>query len=371
MENSCSMLSRGSNSDVIPLSIAPMMQWTDRHWRYFFRLISKKTLLYTEMIMDNALVHNPHTEYFLGHSMEEHPLAVQLGGNDPDKLGEAAAICERYYPFHEINLNSGCPSNKAKKAGFGAELMLEPELVRRIVYEMKRRVTSIPITVKCRLGVTGREGWNDLLDYIHAVRAGGVQRMIIHSRHCVLKGLSPAKNRVIPPLHYEWVHRLVGLFPDMQFVLNGGITSMEQYNEHMNTPYSFEDEILPPVHGIMIGREAYNNPYSFNLIDQTLFGVDAEGSAPPLHRGEILEKYLDYAVRMQSEGVHDSHTCTLLKPLHNFFTGCHGNFLYKQRLDLMTQQESKLIDSGKVALDEFVWRCVNDTMPKSVLWGHE
>jgi tRNA-dihydrouridine synthase A len=187
------------------------------------------------MTMDTALTYNPtNLERFIGYNKDvEHPLAIQLGGCNPEKLGEAAYLCESFGSFNEINLNAGCPSNKAKKAGFGAELMLEPELVRQIVHEMKRRVTHTEVTVKCRIGVTDRESYEDLLEFVEAVRAGGVNHMIIHARSCVLKGLSPAQNRTVPPLHPEIVHKLAKAYPEMSFVLNGGVESFETAKMHL------------------------------------------------------------------------------------------------------------------------------------------
>jgi tRNA-dihydrouridine synthase A len=350
--------------DATPLSIAPMIQWTDRHWRYFMRLLTKQTLLYTEMLMDNAVIFNPEAlELFLGHSNEEHPLALQLGGNDPASLSHAASLAERFGGFNEINLNCGCPSNKAKKAGFGAELMLDSDLVRQIVYEMKRKVANIEVTVKCRLGVTGKEAFEDLIDFIHAVKAGGVDKMIIHARSCVLKGLSPAQNRSIPPLHPELVHRIVKMFPDMKFILNGGITTFEQAQAHLQ---GFDD--LPGVHGVMIGREAYNNPFLFSKADQTFFFNDTLDSPPTICMGRILEQYLDYATRQQALRARGSNTCSILKPLHNFFTHCHHNIDFKQALDIAIKQHSKAIDTGNMGLDELVWSCVDATMPKQLLW---
>ncbi len=199
------------------------------------RQITRKTLLYTEMTMDGALIHNPtNLERFIGHMKDvEYPLAIQLGGCDPVKMGEAAYLCESFGSYNEINLNAGCPSNKAKKAGFGAELMLEPELVRQIVSEMKRRVTHTEITVKCRIGVTKRESYEELVEFVNAVKSGGVNHMIIHARSCVLRGLSPAQNRTIPPLHPETVHQLVADFPDMTFALNGGVESFDEAKMHL------------------------------------------------------------------------------------------------------------------------------------------
>ena len=212
-----------------------MIQYSDRHWRYLMRLITRRTLLFTEMTMDKALVWNARDlSSFLGHNTVEYPLALQLGGNDPERLGEAVSLAEAYGNYQQINLNSGCPSCKAKKAGFGAELMLEPSLTRRIVHEMVRRSNHTEITVKCRLGVVpGRESWEELVEYIHAVRDGGVRHVIVHARTCLLKGLTPAQNRSIPPLRYNDVHELVNLFPEMTFTINGGIRSLDEARSHL------------------------------------------------------------------------------------------------------------------------------------------
>jgi tRNA-dihydrouridine synthase A len=231
-----------------PLSVAPMIQWTDRHWRYLMRSITRSTLLYTEMNMDVALINNSsNLEDFLGHhngsklNYDPYPIAVQLGGCNAEHLGEAAYLCESHGPYSSINLNAGCPSKKAKKCGFGAELMLEPLLVRQIVSSMIRRVSHTEVTVKCRIGVaqtqtqTTKEdySWNDLVEFVEAVREGGVRHMIIHSRMCILQGLSPAQNRTVPPLRYDAVHRLVERFPEMRFTLNGGIETFPQVAYHL------------------------------------------------------------------------------------------------------------------------------------------
>jgi tRNA-dihydrouridine synthase len=215
-----------------------MIGWTDRNYRYLIRQITRQTLLYTEMVMDKAIVYNTTNEQladYIGFNNEvEPPLVLQLGGNDPERLGEAVSIAERYGQFAEINLNNGCPSNKAKKAGFGAELMLEPELVRQILHTMQRRASHTEITVKCRIGIKGKkESWDDLVTYIEACRAAGCRKVIVHSRVCVLSGLTPAQNRTIPPLRYDVVYRLIDQYPELKFVLNGGVKSMEEVDCHM------------------------------------------------------------------------------------------------------------------------------------------
>jgi tRNA-dihydrouridine synthase A len=380
-EEACSYQAKGSHSNDI-LSIAPMIQWTDRNWRYYMRLITKKTWLYSEMIMDNALYYNPkRLDPFLGHDPSEQPLAIQLGGNDPSKLGEAVSLCESYACFSEINLNSGCPSNKAKKAGFGAELMLEPALVRQITHEMKRRATMTDVTVKCRIGVTGRESWENLQEFIIACKSSGINKMIIHARSCILKGLSPAQNRTIPPLHYEVVHRLVKTFPDMRFVLNGGITDFttakrhlgmipevkiyDNHNQYYQNPVSINDDaLLPYVDGVMIGREAYNNPFLFQTADEEFFGEQVDKY---LSRGEVLEAYLDYVEKAQQEGFFGSKTCLIVKPLHNIFHGCASNHLYKQKLDSLLIKHSQIIDKGEMEFRTMIMQAIEDTIPSEFL----
>ena len=364
-----------SSSSVPPMSIAPMIQWTDRYWRYYFRLISRKTLLYTEMVMDNAIIYNSkNLDPFLGHNDVEHPLAIQLGGCNPTRLGEAAYLCETYSNFHEINLNCGCPSNKAKKAGFGAELMLDPELVRQITHEMKRRATSTDITVKCRLGVTGKDSFDDLVQFITSVKATGITKIILHARSCVLKGLSPAQNRSIPPLHPELAHNIVKLFPDMQFVLNGGLKDFETCKKHLgwinqsptDNSSEEENEFFPPVHGVMVGREAYNNPFLFTTADSEFFNSPDQYFT----RMEILDKYLDFVEEAQDLHLYHSNTCNMMKPLHNIFHGCAANPIYKQKLDAMIVQHSKKIDQGKTKFRDVVLDTIADTIPKEFLHSY-
>jgi tRNA-dihydrouridine synthase A len=361
-----------ADQSSIPISIAPMIQWTDRFWRYYFRLISRRTLLYTEMVMDNAIYYNAtNLEPFLGHHDVEHPLAIQLGGSNPESLGEAAYLCESFAKFHEINLNCGCPSNKAKKAGFGAELMLEPELVRQITHEMKRRVTATEITVKCRLGVTGRESFDDLIEFITNVKMSGITRVILHARSCVLKGLTPAQNRSIPPLHPEIVHKIVKLFPDMKFVLNGGLKDFTTCKQHLGwidipSDDASAEDFQPPVHGVMIGREAYHNPFLFTTADSEFFGATNQY----LTRWEVLEKYLDYAEQCQQQHLYHSNTCNLMKPLHNIFHGCITNHVYKQKLDANIISHSKKIDEGSVRFSDVVYDTIAETIPKEFLHSY-
>lgn len=384
------------------------------------RQITRKTLLYTEMTMDSAINWNPENlQPFLGHDDVEYPLALQLGGSDPKSMGAAAYLAESYGVYESINVNAGCPSNRAKKCGFGAELMLEPDLVKRIVYEMKRVVARTDITVKCRLGVTNRESWEELVEFIHAVKEGGVNHVIVHARTCVLKGLSPAQNRTIPPLRHDDVHKLVQEFPEMKFTINGGIKSFSEARDHLgwvtvtpetkindfsvlycanankrtklNTPASAVRGF--PVHGVMIGREAYRNPFLFATADTEFFNERSRTYSIPEEnrsssdlssmkntRREVLQAYIDYAVKCQDAKTYGSQLCNIMKPLHNFFCGCpdNGNQLYKRKLDDLLKKHTQNIKKPEFvtsanssqyssAFERIVWEAVDGTIPNRFL----
>jgi tRNA-dihydrouridine synthase A len=260
-----------------------------------FRNITRETLLYSEMVIDGTLLYNAHDlEAFLGHDAIEHPLCLQLGGCDPIKVGEAAYLCEGYAQWQSINLNCGCPSNKAKKAGYGAELMLDPVNTGHIVKEMMRRVTHTEVTVKCRLGVLpGRDSYDELQTFIREVTNAGAKTIIMHARNVVLTGLSPAQNRSIPPLKYDWVHRLVQEWPDVDFVLNGGLKTFSECEEHLGWDEREGKEQPHPVTGCMIGREAYKNPWLFADADRKFFKKKAN---PNITRRDAMHNYLDHCL---------------------------------------------------------------------------
>jgi tRNA-dihydrouridine synthase A len=339
------------------LSVAPMIGWTDRHYRFLMRQLTRETLLYTEMVMDAAVVHNvDRLQDFIGHRADvEYPLALQLGGCCPELLGQAVEIAQAYGNFSEINLNSGCPSNKAKKAGFGAELMLDTELVRRIVYEMNRRSNGTKITVKCRLGTNRLQGWDHLCSFVDACRAAGSHDLVVHARICILNGLTPAQNRTIPPLNYEMVHALAKHFPDMKFTLNGGIKDFATADLHLGR-CNVEDMIYDtPVHAVMIGREAYNNPWIMADADRYFYGkVNMQ-----LSRWDALERYFDYCEAAQESCLYGSSTPLLCKPLHNFFHGSPENKMYKFKLDQIIKERPN--DSVKNIMLEALEETINRT----------
>lgn len=263
-----------------------MLDWTDRHCRFFLRLISKQALLYTEMVTTGALLHGDR-QRFLQFDPSEHPLALQLGGSDPAGLAACAKMAEDF-GYDEVNLNVGCPSDRVQNGSFGACLMAEPELVAECVGAMRKAV-SIPVTVKSRIGIDDRDSYEELIKFIGTVAEAGCDTFIVHARKAWLKGLSPKQNREVPPLRYDTVYRLKQDFPTLQIVLNGGITTLDQA----------EDVLGNGVDGVMVGREAYHNPYILAEVDRRLFGASAE----VITRAEIIEKLLPYIEQQRAEGV--------------------------------------------------------------------
>ena len=283
--------------------IAPMMDRTDRHCRYFHRLITKRSLLYTEMLHANAIL-NGDVNKLLEYKTDEHPLAIQLGGSDPELLAEASVISEEF-GFKEINLNIGCPSSKVQKGKFGAILMKEPEIVSKCVYAMKKSV-DIPITVKCRIGVDDMDEDTYLDKFIREVSFAGCETFIIHARKAWLNGLSPKDNREIPPLNYQRVYKLKDTFPELNIVINGGIKTIKDSMQHLEF-----------VDGVMLGREAYDNPLILAEVDQVLF----EEKNNPLSRSEILSKLMPYLQSEYNNGTKISH---ITKHLMGMFKGIQG-----------------------------------------------
>jgi tRNA-dihydrouridine synthase A len=255
-------------------SVAPMQEWTDRHDRYFLRLISRRALLYTEMIVADAVLRGPR-ERLLAFTAAERPLALQLGGADPAKLAAAAAAGEAF-GYDEINLNVGCPSDRVAAGRFGACLMAEPETVAACVAAM-RMVVAVPVTVKCRVGIDDRDGYDDLRGFIDRVADAGCTSFVVHARKAVLGGLSPKQNREVPPLRYELVYRLKQERSDLEIVLNGGIRDWDQIARH-----------LAHVDGVMVGREAYQNPWFLAEADRRIWGE----VRPPPSRLDVIEAML-------------------------------------------------------------------------------
>ena len=264
--------------------VAPMMRYTDMHERFFLRLITKKAVLYTEMIATGALIHG-NCDYQLDFNKEEHPVAVQFGGSSPLELSKCAIMAEKK-GYDEINLNIGCPSERVQKGNFGVCLMLEPELVAECVIQMRRSV-DIPITVKCRTGVDDNDDYLFLKSFIDIVKDSGIKTFIIHARKGILKGLSPRQNRNIPPLNYEKVYSIKNDFPNLEIVINGGIKSISEAKNHLNY-----------VDGVMLGRAAYDNPFMLSEIDSEIYS----NAKSDISRKDLLSEYLDYVHLMTEKG---------------------------------------------------------------------
>jgi len=266
--------------------IAPMMDCSDRHNRFFLRLFSDNILLYTEMVTAAAVVHGDR-ERLLGFSPQEHPLAVQLGGSDPELLYRAARICHDY-GYDEINLNCGCPSDRVQSGSFGACLMKEPTLVADCVAALKS-ATPLAVTVKHRTGVDRQENYDVFAGFAAAQIDAGAESLIVHARNAWLQGLSPKQNREIPPLKYDWVYRLKQDFPSQEIIVNGGIRTLRECLEH-----------LQHVDGVMLGREPYNNPYLLHDVDREIFGGRQRETAT---RIDMLHRVYPYIEEQLAQGV--------------------------------------------------------------------
>jgi tRNA-dihydrouridine synthase A len=293
------------------LSVAPMMDWTDRHCRYFLRLLAPRVLLYTEMVPAGAILLGDR-ERFLRFDPAEHPVALQLGGADPDGLARCAELgAARGYD--EINLNVGCPSDRVQNARFGACLMAEPDLVARCVRAM-RSAAPVPVTVKTRIGIDEQDSYDFLCRFVAAVAGAGCRTVILHARKAWLSGLSPKENREVPPLRYETVHRVKADFPELEVIANGGIRTLEGARAQ-----------LAKVDGVMIGREAYQNPYALVEWERVLLGTVEEAPS----RYEIVERLLPYIERELAAGT-PLHAIT--RHILGLFNGLPGARAWRRRL---------------------------------------
>ena len=273
--------------DVLRLSVAPMMDWTDTHCRAFHRVLAPKALLYTEMVHANAVIHGDRPR-LLGFDASEHPVALQLGGSDPALLAEASRIGADW-GYDEVNLNVGCPSDRVQAGRFGACLMKEPTLVAECIAAMQAAV-RVPVTVKCRLGVDELEDYDVFLAFVDTVAATGCTRFVVHARKAWLQGLSPKENREIPPLRYDWVHRLKRERPRLTVLVNGGLREVAEVESQCAV-----------VDGVMIGRAAYHEPYRLHRMAVALQG------AAPRSRAELLRAFLPYVEAQCSRGVALKH----------------------------------------------------------------
>lgn len=310
------------------LSVAPMIDWTDRHCRFFHRLLSPHALLYTEMITTSAIL-NGDTQKLLGFSGAEHPVALQLGGSDPTDLATCAKIGEDF-GYDAVNLNCGCPSDRVQKGAFGACLMADPQLVADGVAAMRDAV-RIPVTVKCRIGIDDSEDYVFLEDFIKQVSAAGCDTFIIHARKAWLKGLSPKENREIPPLRYDIAAEIKKNFPHLTIILNGGLTTLPQIQDALKT---FD--------GVMIGREAYNNPWSLTEMELALFGT------PQPDRMDVCTKMVEY-IGIQPSTIHST-----TRHMLGLFNGLRGARSFRQILSTEVHTATSARDIMDKALSHLI-----------------
>ena len=291
--------------------VAPMMEWTDRHCRFFHRLLTRRARLYTEMVTTGALIHGDQPRH-LDFDPAEHPVALQLGGSEPADLARCARLGERW-GYDEINLNCGCPSERVQRGAFGACLMAEPALVRDCVKAMADAV-SIPVTVKHRIGIGRAESYEFVRDFVGTVAGGGARTFIVHARNAWLEGLSPRLNREVPPLRYEVAHRLKRDFPALAIVLNGGIDSIDAAREHGQG-----------LDGVMLGREPYHHPWLLAQVDPALFG-EAQPLASPF---DAIDPLVEYAGRHVRDG---GRLREVARHVLGLFNGLPGARRWRQRL---------------------------------------
>lgn len=308
-------------------SVAPMMDWTDRHCRAFHRVLSKRALLWTEMVTADAVIHGDR-DRLIGFSEEEHPVVLQLGGNEPDKMAEAARVAEEF-GYDEVNINCGCPSDRVQSGAFGACLMREPETVAACVAAMRATV-SIPVTVKCRIAIDEDPPRETLFGFVDRVADAGCDVFTVHARKAWLKGLSPKENREIPPLDYGLVAELKQARPELTIVLNGGIKTLDDCQEHLR---SFD--------GVMLGRAAYQTPALLAEVDAKLFGADEA----PISGSEAVARYRPYIAARLDEGVRLS---SITRHMLALFNGQPGARLWRRTLS----EKGPKPGSGLEVLDE-------------------
>lgn len=314
-------------------SVAPMLDWTDRHCRYFLRLLSSQTLLYTEMVTTGAIIFGRGD--YLGYNQEEHPVALQLGGCDSAHMAQCAERAQAH-GYDEVNINVGCPSDRVKNGRFGASLMAEPEIVAQCVTAM-RACVDIPVTVKCRIGIDDMDEYKDFSRFVDIVANSGCDTFIVHARKAWLQGLSPKDNREIPPLNYPRVYQLKQQFPELNISINGGVTGLTQTLEH-----------LEHVDGVMIGREVYSNPYLLADVDRLIFGRDNA----PMSREDIVLKMQTYIERQEVPYFKPWHA---VRHMLGLFQGQPGGRVWRRYLSQNgtgKQPDPNLLMNGLAAMHE-------------------
>ena len=309
--------------------VAPMMDWTDRHYRYFARLISKETVLYTEMVTTGALIYGDKKRH-LQYSLEEHPVALQLGGSNPDELATCAALAEEY-GYKEVNLNVGCPSDRVQNNMIGACLMAHADLVKSCLSAMSD-TCSLPITIKHRIGIDELDSYQFLSDFVGTVKESGCNTFIVHARKAHLQGLSPKQNREVPPLIYDYVYALKKDFPTSEIIINGGIKTIEDSLGH-----------LQYVDGVMVGREAYQNPWLLADVDAMIYAKKTNS----LTRHDVIRQLYPYIEDQLSKGQKLSY---ITRHILGIFSGRPGGKRFRRYLSENTHKENANISTLEEAL---------------------
>jgi len=316
------------------VSLAPMLDWTDRHFRYLLRLVSKEMWLYTEMVTTGAILHGNHLDRFLGYNSSEHPLSLQLGGSDPNDLAKCCQLAEEY-GYDEVNLNVGCPSDRVQSGAFGACLMAKPDLVAECIGAMVESV-DIPISLKTRIGIDHEDHYEQLQTLVEVVSQTGCKYFTIHARKAWLEGLSPKQNRDVPPLRYDFVYQLKKDFPDLHISINGGIKTLKDMQAH-----------LDKVDGVMIGREAYHNTYLMADVDQYFYA--SERKKPT--RKEIIAAYAEY---VEQEMIKDVPLIHLTRHVLGLMHSCNGAKHFRRVLSenaWKKEQDAQLIITAAEEVD--------------------
>lgn len=304
--------------------VAPMLDWSDRHQRTLMRVMSKHSLVYTEMVTTGALIHGDAARY-LKFNLEEHPVALQLGGSDPKAMALCAKMAEDA-GYDEVNINVGCPSDRVQNGAFGACLMAEPELVAENVVAMQAAV-DIPVTVKNRIAIDEMDEEEGLRRFLSIVSESGCKTFIVHARKAWLKGLSPKQNRDVPPLNYELVYQMKREFPVLEIIINGGIKTLDESDEH-----------LMQVDGVMLGREAYHNPHIMTEVDQRIYDDASKGQRSRL---DVLESYMEYMQNQMSEGV---YLKSMSRHILGLFTGEKGAKAWRRHISENAHKEGAGIE---------------------------
>jgi tRNA-dihydrouridine synthase A len=308
---------------------APMMEWSDTHCRSFWRLLTKEAVLYSEMVTTGALIHGDRKR-FLDFNASEHPLALQLGGSDPKALAECAKMAEDW-GYDEVNLNCGCPSDRVQNNMIGACLMAEPKLVAECMSAMQNAV-KIPVTIKHRIGIDDMEDYEGMVNFVRTVASAGCNTFIVHARKAWLKGLSPKENREVPPLQYDKVVQLKKDHPELEIIINGGITTLEQ-----------SLTLLNDLDGVMLGREIYQNPYLLAEVDQRIYGVDK----PVVSREDVMEGFIAYANDQIAKGVRINY---MTRHILGLYQGLAGSRKFRRVISEQAYKPNAGIEVIKAAL---------------------